>query len=91
MHDQSFDSVRQAVKPVTAQDLDEALMLLRYDLHREMQDIIREQIRQFSIAKVSACFEQGRVGGHGDFSLLVIFLKSSVRAAAACRTKRRHC
>jgi hypothetical protein len=53
MHDQSFESVRQAVKPVTAQDLDEALMLLRYDLHREMQDIIREQVRQFSIAKVS--------------------------------------
>jgi hypothetical protein len=60
MQDQSFDSVRQAVKPVTAQDLDEALMLLRYDLHREMQDVIREQIRQFSIAKVNLCSEPRR-------------------------------
>lgn len=50
--DESYSSLRQAVKPVTVRDLEDALALLKYDMHREMQDIIREQIRQFSIAKV---------------------------------------
>ena len=45
-------ALRQAVQPVTARDLEESLEMLKYDLHREMQDIIKEQIRQFSIAKV---------------------------------------
>lgn len=37
---------------VTSQELAESLQLLRYDMHREMQQIIREQVRQFAIAKV---------------------------------------
>lgn len=49
-----FAGLRQALKPVTVRDLDESLQLLRYDIHREVQDVVREQIRQFSIAKV--CF-----------------------------------
>ena len=48
-------ALRQAVRPVSARDLEESLQLLKYDLHREMQDIIKEQIRQFSIAKVCLC------------------------------------
>jgi hypothetical protein len=51
--DESFASVRQAVRPVTSKELDDALALLKYDVHREVQDVIREQIRQFAIAKVS--------------------------------------
>lgn len=47
-----YAGLRQALKPVTAKDLEESLQLLRYDIHREVQDVIREQIRQFSIAKV---------------------------------------
>lgn len=39
---------------VTSQELSESLQLLRYDLHREVQQIIREQVRQFSIAKVKS-------------------------------------
>ena len=49
-------ALRQAVRPVTARDLEESLEMLKYDLHREMQDIIKEQIRQFSIAKVMILF-----------------------------------
>ena len=49
-------ALRQAVRPVTARDLEESLEMLKYDLHREMQDIIKEQIRQFSIAKVMVLF-----------------------------------
>lgn len=50
-------ALRQAVRPVTARDLEESLQMLKYDLHREMQDIIKEQIRQFSIAKVWHAFD----------------------------------
>lgn len=51
--EQPFAGLRHALKPVTAKDLEESLQLLRYDIHREVQDVIREQIRQFSIAKVN--------------------------------------
>lgn len=50
--DESLRSVRQAVAPVTSRELEDSLALLKYDIHREVQDIIREQIRQFAIAKV---------------------------------------
>ncbi|KAJ1432053.1 WD40-repeat-containing domain protein [Ochromonadaceae sp. CCMP2298] len=46
-----FPGVRQAVRPVSAKDLDDALALLRYDVHREVQEVVREQARQFSIAR----------------------------------------
>ena len=49
----SYTALRQAVQPVTARDLEEALDLLRYDVHKEVQAVIREQVRQFSISKVS--------------------------------------
>lgn len=38
---------------MTNQQLTEALQLIQYDVHREVQGVIREQVRQFSIAKVS--------------------------------------
>jgi hypothetical protein len=65
--DESFASVRQAVRPVTSKELEDALALLKYDVHREVQDVIREQIRQFAIAKVryrlcSCCF--GKLCGY---------------------------
>lgn len=47
-----FADLRQAVKPVTSVELEEALELLKYDIHREVQDVIREQVRQFAMAKV---------------------------------------
>lgn len=37
---------------LTREELEEALDLLRYDIHREVQLIVKEQIRQFAIAKV---------------------------------------
>lgn len=46
-----FDNLRNAVKPVTSQELHDSLAMLKYDIHREIQDIIREQARQFSMAK----------------------------------------
>ena len=39
-------------RPVTYGELTEALQMLKYDIHKELQVIIREQIRQFEIAKV---------------------------------------
>ena len=36
---------------VTTADLSEALDLLRYDVHREVQVVLREQVRQFQLAK----------------------------------------
>ena len=41
-----------AGKPLTAKDLEEAMQLLKFDMHLEMQSIIREQVRQFTINKV---------------------------------------
>lgn len=38
-------------KLVTLEDLNDAFQLLRYDMHREVQAVIREQVRQFAIAK----------------------------------------
>jgi len=46
-----FGSLRNALKPVTTQDLADALALLRYDMHREVQEVVREQVRQFAISK----------------------------------------
>ena len=37
--------------PVSTKDLHEALEMLRYDVHREVQTVVREQVRQFGIAK----------------------------------------
>lgn len=37
---------------ITRDDLNEAMDLLRYDIHREVQDVIKEQVRQFAMAKV---------------------------------------
>lgn len=48
-----YPSIRNAIRPVTAQDVEVSLDMLRYDIHREVQEIIREQVRQFAIAKVS--------------------------------------
>mmetsp|Transcript_24379 Transcript_24379/g.35785 ORF Transcript_24379/g.35785 Transcript_24379/m.35785 type:complete len:654 (+) Transcript_24379:178-2139(+) len=45
------DGIRKAIRPVSNQQLNEALELLKYDLHKEFQGIIREQVRQFAIAK----------------------------------------
>jgi len=50
-----FDDLRRALQPVTSQELQDALALLRYDVHNEIQAITREQVRQFAIAKVR-CF-----------------------------------
>ena len=51
------DSLRRAMQPVTAQELQEALQLLKYDVHKEIQAVTREQVRQFAIAKVSAVLQ----------------------------------
>lgn len=50
---EEFNDLKQAVRPVTRIELEESLELLRYDIHREVQEIIKEQVRQFSIARVS--------------------------------------
>ena len=50
--EKSLEMIKSAVKPVSAQELDEALTMLRYDVHRDIQEIIREQVRQFELAKV---------------------------------------
>jgi len=47
-----FDALRKAIQPVSNQEFQEALHLLRYDVHKEIQAITREQVRQFAIAKV---------------------------------------
>lgn len=41
-------------EPVTLSKLRESLDIFRYEMHKELQVIIREQVRQFAIAKV--CF-----------------------------------
>eukprot|EP01038_Epipyxis_sp_PR26KG_P011097 gene11097-14892_t len=48
---EEYSSLKRAIRPVTITELEEALQGLKYDIHREVQDIIKEQIRQFSIAK----------------------------------------
>jgi hypothetical protein len=39
-------------RPVTAVELNDALQLVKYDMHREIQGLMKEQVRQFSIAQV---------------------------------------
>lgn len=46
-------NIRSQLKPVTNQQMTEALQLIQYDVHREVHAVIREQVRQFAIAKVS--------------------------------------
>lgn len=40
------------LRPVTHFELSEELLLLRYDIHQELHGILREQVRQFALAKV---------------------------------------
>ena len=43
---------RTSPKNVTSAELSDALLLMKYDFHRELQTLMREQVRQFAIAKV---------------------------------------
>lgn len=43
-------------RPVTTSELQEAINMMKYDFHKELQMLIREQVRQFSIAKVGTVF-----------------------------------
>ena len=49
---QLYSSDAAVSPPVTAADLEQSLQLLRFDIHQEVQEIVREQMRQFAIAKV---------------------------------------
>ncbi len=49
-----FALLHKSLQPVSQRSLDEALQELKYDMHREMQGIIKEQNRLFAVAKV--CF-----------------------------------
>lgn len=49
----NYPLVEQAVQPVSQRQLQEELQLLRYDLHKELQTVIREQRREIEFAKVS--------------------------------------
>lgn len=51
------DELRKAVRPVSNQQLTEAMQMLKYDIHRELQGLIKEQTRQFAIAKVYHNFQ----------------------------------
>lgn len=50
-----------ALQPVTSQELQESLQILRYDMHKEVQGIVKEQIRQFALAKVRGDAAQSHV------------------------------
>jgi WD40 repeat protein len=39
-------------RPVSSTEFTEALQLLRYDIHEELHSLMREQVRQFALAKV---------------------------------------
>jgi WD40 repeat protein len=39
-------------QPVSSFELAEALQLLRYDIHQDLHGVMREQVRQFALAKV---------------------------------------
>ncbi len=46
-----FANLRSQLQPVTSQELQESLQLLRFDFHKELQSITREQLRQFEIQR----------------------------------------
>lgn len=50
--DQEFAALKDSIRPVTHAELEEVIEMLKYDIHEEVQQIIREQVRQFSIARV---------------------------------------
>lgn len=50
---EDFQQLRHAVRPVTVRELEESLEVLKFDIHREIQEVIHEQVRQFNLAKVS--------------------------------------
>jgi hypothetical protein len=51
------DKVRAAVRPVNASELKDAMTCLRYDIHREVQILLTEQVRQFELAKVNVMYD----------------------------------
>lgn len=55
-NDDEFESIKAAIRPVSSQELENALDLLKYDIHKDVQTIIKEQIRQFDISRVSTFY-----------------------------------
>ena len=51
MERSDHEVLRQSVRPVTSLELQDALAVLKYDVHREVGLILHEQVRQFEIAK----------------------------------------
>jgi hypothetical protein len=45
--------MKKKLRPVSNFELAEALQLLRYDIHQDLHGVMREQVRQFALAKVS--------------------------------------
>jgi WD40 repeat protein len=49
--DTDYNSLRSKLQPVSSQEFHESLELLKYDFHKEIQTITREQLRQFEIQR----------------------------------------
>lgn len=52
-----FDSIRKTVRPVTNGELDNALDILKYDLHKEIKVVVKEVVRQFEISRVRLLYK----------------------------------
>ena len=47
--DDKVEQIRHNIEAVTSQELQEALQLLKYDIHKDVWSILSEQSRQFEI------------------------------------------
>jgi hypothetical protein len=49
--DDKLEQLRQGVSSVTSQELQEALQVLKYDIHKDVWSILSEQSRQFELQR----------------------------------------
>jgi hypothetical protein len=49
---ESYENIKESVQSITYRQLQEELTQLRYDFHKELQVVLREQHRQFEISRV---------------------------------------
>ena len=51
MKDKEVEQIRHGVEAVTSQEMQEALQLLKYDIHKDVWSILTEQARQFELQR----------------------------------------
>jgi hypothetical protein len=64
--DEEVEAVRHGTQALTSQEMQEALQVLKYDIHRDIRSVITEQSRQFALYREDMTAMVAELKGHLD-------------------------